>query len=128
MTPEQRAAKHEQRRQWTQRRREQGIHTVPHLLPQDEYVRLFTSQLGRCAICRQSESARDAKGRVRRLSVDHDHVTDAARGLLCSRCNSGLGLFLDDPELLRAALAYLTAHIVPELRRDAAERLSGMLR
>jgi hypothetical protein len=49
------------------------------------------------------------------LAVDHDHTCcsgeitcgKCVRGLLCVRCNTVLGLLRDDPEILRAAIAYL---------------------
>jgi hypothetical protein len=41
------------------------------------------------------------------LVPDHDHDNGKVRGALCGRCNSGLGFFRDNPELLAAALRYL---------------------
>lgn len=61
----------------------------------------LTAQSGACAICREPSKQH------RRLSVDHDHRTGLARGLLCHRCNLGLGHFEDDVERLRTAIAYL---------------------
>ena len=39
--------------------------------------------------------------------VDHSHSSGRVRGLLCSNCNTGLGLFNDNPELLRNAAEYV---------------------
>lgn len=64
---------------------------------------LREAQDGKCAICGVIEE--DApRGR---LSVDHDHVTNTVRGLLCGNCNPGLGQFKDDPKRLQAAIDYL---------------------
>lgn len=43
------------------------------------------------------------------LVVDHSHTNHKIRGMLCNRCNQGLGLFRDDPELLEFARVYLLA-------------------
>lgn len=43
------------------------------------------------------------------VQIDHDHTTGEIRGVLCRDCNMGLGCFHDRPELLQAAVAYLTA-------------------
>ncbi len=50
---------------------------------------------------------RTGSGRVRRLSIDHDHNTGDIRGLLCHNCNVAIGHLNDDPELLDAAAGYL---------------------
>lgn len=39
--------------------------------------------------------------------ADHCHATNRTRGVLCRKCNQGLGLFLDSPELLESAAKYL---------------------
>lgn len=56
----------------------------------------------RCDICGKHESVLN-----KALSVDHCHNTSFVRGILCQRCNIGLGMFDDDPRLLRAAADYL---------------------
>jgi len=68
----------------------------------EDYDALLRRQHGRCAIC----------GRIpqkMRLAVDHDHETGGVRGLLCQRCNTGIGHLGDDPERCDRAAAYLRA-------------------
>jgi hypothetical protein len=67
-----------------------------------EFDALFEAQGRRCAICRGDEP------RGKGWHLDHDHATNGHRGILCHPCNVGLGNFADDPERLRAAVAYLT--------------------
>lgn len=54
-----------------------------------------------CAICKKPEQ------RNRRLSVDHCHSSKQVRGLLCDKCNVGIGRFNDDPKLIKRAYQYL---------------------
>src|SRR5262245_41793994 len=75
-----------------------------------EYQRLYDNQLGVCAICEQPETAIGVHGEIRLLNVDHDHVTGKVRGLLCSNCNTALGLFRDEVRNLVSAIKYLLDH------------------
>lgn len=70
-------------------------------LTPDEWSALLTAQGGRCAICGRKDPG--PKG----WQTDHDHATGAVRGILCVRCNNGLGAFLDDPILFQRAARYL---------------------
>jgi len=74
-------------------------------ITQVEYDRMLKEQGGCCAIC-----GGPPVGKKRVLSVDHNHVTKKVRQLLCDLCNTGLGRFKDDVELLRRAVAYLERH------------------
>src|SRR6266568_1396921 len=65
----------------------------------NDYDELLARQGGVCAICKKKSK--------RRLCVDHCHACRKVRGLLCFKCNTGLGLFDDDTDRLRAAIAYL---------------------
>ena len=72
----------------------------------EQYEAMVEAQGGLCAACGQPETHRYRSGEVTRLAVDHDHETDAIRGLLCQRCNSALGRFGDSAELIEALAAY----------------------
>lgn len=70
-------------------------------LTPEQYQAMWDEQAGDCAICGESMEGET------RCHIDHNHTTGLARGLLCARCNPGLGHFRDDPDLLLAAAAYL---------------------
>jgi len=75
----------------------------------DWYNAKHVEQGGVCAICQQEETA-VIHGRLISLAVDHNHVTGAVRALLCSACNTAIGLFNDDEKLLAKAQTYLLYH------------------
>lgn len=63
-----------------------------------DFKELLETQNNLCAIC---------AGRMIPICVDHDHLTNQVRGLLCRECNSAIGKLKDSPELLRNAIQYL---------------------
>lgn len=69
----------------------------------NEYHDLLKQQNGVCAIC-----GNPPKENKPMLSVDHDHKTKKLRGILCSSCNQGIGLFHDNIEHLANAIKYLS--------------------
>lgn len=74
----------------------------------EDYNKALAGQNGVCAICKGREtSIANQNNKVRRLTVDHCHSTGKIRGLLCSRCNRGLGFFRDNPKNLQNAIKYL---------------------
>lgn len=69
----------------------------------------YDAQGGKCAVC----GATSPGGNSGNWHIDHDHsccvdgCSKCIRGLLCHGCNTGIGLFKDDPERLLKAAAYL---------------------
>jgi len=73
-----------------------------HGITFEDYKKLEDSQNGVCAICGGKQIER-----YEFFSVDHCHETGKIRGLLCSKCNIGLGHFEDSVEKLQSAINYL---------------------
>lgn len=67
-----------------------------------DYDRMADEQGHGCAICHQPPS-----GKHKYFHIDHCHTTGKVRALLCSSCNTALGSFKDDENLVLAAAAYL---------------------
>ena len=65
------------------------------------YEAMLERQDRRCLLCGKQPQI---------LCVDHDHATGRVRGLLCRRCNAGLGHLRDDGTLIAAAIGYLLSH------------------
>lgn len=60
---------------------------------------LYQRQNGLCAICKKELN--------HEYETDHSHNTGLVRGLLCTRCNRGLGFFDDDIEIFKIVIDYL---------------------
>lgn len=77
-------------------------------LTPETFAELWDSQYGLCKICGIpiTKHGEDAP-RNKLAMVDHCHTTGKVRGLLCLECNTGLGKFKDDIELMRTAIEYL---------------------
>lgn len=71
----------------------------------EERDELYAHQGGRCAICKIPISLNRGDGPY--ANVDHDHETEVVRGLLCSRCNIGLGYFEGNPIFISQIQSYL---------------------
>jgi len=84
----------------------------------ERYSAMYKAQDNLCAICgTELQEFQPTKRRERTnkiAHVDHCHATNRVRGLLCFRCNTGIGQFLDSPSRLRAAIAYLVKHGISE--------------
>lgn len=74
---------------------------VPCSATREEIESAFT---GRCAVCGVPELECSKK-----LVMDHSHEDGFFRGWVCRKCNSGLGFFNDNEELISLALLYLTS-------------------
>lgn len=83
----------------------------------DEFNAMAEAQGNVCAICEQPQlkNTGGRYGRSNRLAIDHNHETDAVRGLLCNPCNTVLGMAEDSIETLEKAIAYLKRHQQPVL-------------
>lgn len=81
-----------------------------YAISQDDYNALLVKQGGVCAVCGAKPFSEEAKNR--RLSVDHNHISGKVRGLLCIRCNIGLGMLRENLGILRNLIEYIEVHMV----------------
>jgi hypothetical protein len=98
-----RARERDRKRAW----RAKGVAENPRFLKEmnlrqkygmtlEQWDEMFLRQDGRCAICEEAAE----------LHVDHCHQSGRVRELLCTKCNLGIGCFVDDPNLLASASRY----------------------
>lgn len=75
-------------------------------LSEEDVRAMLAHQGGGCGICARPLDL-DATDKNSKVAVDHDHETGEVRGLLCQRCNAGIGMLMEDMTTLKRALAYL---------------------
>lgn len=76
----------------------------------EQYDTMRESQDGKCACCATPTFRRTEGPKGQVDQVDHCHATGCIRGLLCSNCNTALGLLKEDATRINALMAYLENH------------------
>ena len=104
--------KNRDRRHWHEAKRRYGVSF-------EEYKELMARE--ECDLCgskiKTKNNNKNAKTKHKRNAIDHCHKTEheqgiiKIRGVLCHKCNKGLGSFNDDIELLEKAIQYLRRNI-----------------
>lgn len=73
-----------------------------------EFLQQWDAQQGCCSICEDAlPDLMTYDNRRRGYAIDHNHETGEFRGILCTNCNSLLGMAKDSTEVLRKAIEYL---------------------
>lgn len=67
----------------------------------EDFENKLAEQNYKCAICGTEDPG------ATNWHADHDHKTGQKRGILCHKCNTGLGLLKDDIDILCSAIEYL---------------------
>jgi hypothetical protein len=70
-----------------------------------QYEEMLNLQSNSCSICKKHKDEF-----TYHLVVDHCHVTGKIRGLLCKKCNLGIGHLNDDITILENSIEYLKKH------------------
>ena len=82
------------------------LHTTP-----EHYYKMLKEQDNKCSICNKEETRKSrTDSKICALAIDHCHKSGKIRDLLCHNCNTGLGKFFDDTQLLQKAINYLERH------------------
>lgn len=70
----------------------------------EKVIDMLKKQGDRCGICGVTLTLGS------KTHLDHDHTTGSIRGVLCQKCNHGIGLFNDSTKILKSAIMYLNKH------------------
>jgi len=83
-------------------------------ITESEYKKIFVLQGECCAICwTTNPNSKD-------WHIDHDHITNKVRGILCSDCNRLLGGARDNPNILKLGIKYLMKPGIVDIERVVA--------
>lgn len=82
-----------------------------YVITLEKYNEMFEKQGGMCGICGRHQSELKTS-----LHVDHDHQTGKIRGLLCTNCNTALGLLKENQDTLFSAQVYLACASVDNMK------------
>lgn len=84
-------------KEWAERNKSKiRLSQIKYNLTEEEYEALPNLPKA-CEVCGNTEN----------LCIDHDHITGKVRGVLCSRCNSALGLLGDSKEVILKLASYI---------------------
>lgn len=72
-------------------------------LPKEVFDKMLEESNNRCGLCNKTFNYNLPD----KATVDHCHKTNKIRGLLCFRCNSAMGLFKDDVDLIKEAIYWI---------------------
>ena len=75
----------------------------------EEYEKRYSECKGKCQSCGSEFDV---------LDVDHCHISGDIRGLLCKKCNKGIGLLGDNKEGVEKALDYLMVQTSSNSKSD----------
>jgi hypothetical protein len=87
-----------------------------------QFLEMLENQSHKCGICQDDLVV---------ACVDHNHDTSEVRGLLCHKCNAGMGAFQDNSDTLQKALNWLTKapyniQFKRNVRRQIPEKICGI--
>ena len=88
-------------------------------ITQTEFIKMILDQDNKCLICKTefSDSIKPC--------VDHNHETEEIRGILCFKCNTGIGLFTENINVLFSAIDYLNNSSNRSYRRTRSSAIAS---
>jgi len=106
--------------EYTERQRETNRNSARkqrYGIEKEEFKRMVAEREGKCDMCHEVPA-----GKRKTLFIDHDHSNGRIRGLLCSSCNTGLGLLGDNIEVPLKVQQYLQSPLLPDFRKSSNKR------